>query len=524
MKKRNWNFNGVTTTSRRRMTTLTHSAAAERNISPTRTTVIRRKTESTSSDIVHIPEENEGTSSNKSNENSPDDEDSGISEIAGEETVLILEHGANDDIKCQISLCYTFLQIFFPFLIAGAGMMLAGILLDYVQHYKVFQDIPELYILVPALLGLKGNLEMTLASRLSTASNLGHMNGCSSRWLLIWGNLTLIQGQALVVAFIATVTSVMLSLIGGEHLHPNHIFLIGGSSMSAACIASFLLSSVMIIIVILSRPLNINPDNVATPIAASLGDLVTLCILSGIAIALFRIKNETVLISCILCGVLIVLIPIWVSLAYCNHTTRPVLYSGWIPVLSAMFISSMGGLVLSKTVLNFPGIAIYSPIINGMGGNLAAVQASRICTHLHLSSTAHRSGDNSSPTPQYQWSGIIGTFWKGNHSKTSSLLLSMVIPASALFLMLIRYIKAGHTTLSVMFFFSYLLVAIAQAAILLIVTDWLVHFIYHKLNMDPDNIAIPFITALGDFLGTGLLAAAFHILWLFGDKDSDVGE
>ena len=33
---------------------------------------------------------------------------------------------------------------------------------------NVFQQITEIYILVPALLGLKGNLEMTLASRLST--------------------------------------------------------------------------------------------------------------------------------------------------------------------------------------------------------------------------------------------------------------------------------------------------------------------------------------------------------------------
>jgi len=32
----------------------------------------------------------------------------------------------------------------------------------------VFLNIPEIFILVPALLGLKGNLEMTLASRLST--------------------------------------------------------------------------------------------------------------------------------------------------------------------------------------------------------------------------------------------------------------------------------------------------------------------------------------------------------------------
>lgn len=37
------------------------------------------------------------------------------------------------------------------------------------QHWSVFKEVTEVFILVPALLGLKGNLEMTLASRLSTA-------------------------------------------------------------------------------------------------------------------------------------------------------------------------------------------------------------------------------------------------------------------------------------------------------------------------------------------------------------------
>ena len=59
-------------------------------------------------------------------------------------------------------------EVFLPFLVAGFGMVAAGVVLDIVQHWPVFNDLDQLFILVPALLGLKGNLEMTLASRLST--------------------------------------------------------------------------------------------------------------------------------------------------------------------------------------------------------------------------------------------------------------------------------------------------------------------------------------------------------------------
>lgn len=45
-----------------------------------------------------------------------------------------------------------------------------------------------------------------------------------------------------------------------------------------------------------------------------------------------------------------------------------------------------------------------------------------------------------------------------------------------------------------------------------------------KMGIDPDNVAIPFLTALGDLLGTGLLTLGFQIMWLLGDRDEDVGE
>jgi solute carrier family 41 len=31
----------------------------------------------------------------------------------------------------------------------------------------------------------------------------------------------------------------------------------------------------------------------------------------------------------------------------------------------------------------FPGIAAFQPVINGVGGNLAGVESSRLSTHLH---------------------------------------------------------------------------------------------------------------------------------------------
>ena len=49
-----------------------------------------------------------------------------------------------------------------------------------------------------------------------------------------------------------------------------------------------------------------------------------------------------------------------------------------------MSISSLGGLILDKAVSKFNGIAVFQPLFNGVGGNLVAVQASRISTYLHL--------------------------------------------------------------------------------------------------------------------------------------------
>lgn len=56
-----------------------------------------------------------------------------------------------------------------------------------------------------------------------------------------------------------------------------------------------------------------------------------------------------------------------------------------------------------------------------------------------------------------------------------------------------------------------------QVTILLYLADVLVRLMWHHA-LDPDNHCIPYLTGLGDLLGTGLLALCFLISWLCRSK------
>lgn len=419
------------------------------------------------------------------------------------------------------SLLAMALQILLPFLLAGFGTVSAGMVLDIVQHWDAFQYITEIFILVPALLGLKGNLEMTLASRLSTAVNVGKMDSPIEKWNLIIGNLALKQVQATVVGFLAAVAAVVLGWIPEGKFQMSHAMLLCSSSVATAFIASMLQGFIMVGVIVGSKKTGINPDNVATPIAASFGDLITLAILAWISQGLYKCLDTYPYVSLLVCAFFMSLTPLWIVISSKHPASRTLLYSGWEPVITAMVISSIGGLILDKTVSdpNLAGIVVYTPVINGIGGNLVAIQASRFSTHLHFHCAPGEVPDEAKGC-YYP----CRTFWgKGANHRSAQVLILLVIPGHLIFLYTIHLMKRGHTTLTPIFMSVYLAAAMLQVLLLLCIADWMVHSMWRS-GKDPDSFAIPYLTALGDLLGTALLAFSFHFLWVIGDQDSDVGD
>lgn len=99
----------------------------------------------------------------------------------------------------------------------------------------------ELFILVPALLGLKGNLDMCLASRLSTQANLGNMTGYREIVHMIVGNIALVQVQATVAAFIVSVFAIGVGAAMNGRFLFDHAMLLTASSMFTATSSCFVL-------------------------------------------------------------------------------------------------------------------------------------------------------------------------------------------------------------------------------------------------------------------------------------------
>ena len=69
------------------------------------------------------------------------------------------------------------MQIIPTLLLASIALAVTGSVLDKAQHWAVFEARTAYFVAMPMLFGIKGNLDMTLASRLTSALHSGELTG-----------------------------------------------------------------------------------------------------------------------------------------------------------------------------------------------------------------------------------------------------------------------------------------------------------------------------------------------------------
>jgi len=172
-------------------------------------------------------------------------------------------------------------------------------------------------------------------------------------------------------------------------------------------------------------------------------------------------------------------------------------------------------------VRRYEDIAVFQPVVNGVGGNLVAIFASRLSTSLHRTSSI---GSLADWAPTHWFNYPFDTFFspKNPESHTALILAIMSLPGHLIFYFTIIRIKIWQAddlnaaTQTPSFVSFYISISVLQVILLLLICYWLVHLAW-RLNKDPDNLCIPYLTAIGDLLGTAFLAICFHVLYLAGE-------
>ena len=169
-----------------------------------------------------------------------------------------------------------------PLLIfCGLGGIVAGSTLS--GMIEIFEKIPGLIVVIPAIIALRGNISTALGSRLGSAYHLGVIDA-ENLWneelkQNIIGSLTLSFLVSIIIGILAYTTSLLIG-VQPDPVKLISIVLLAG--ITSAIILTLL--TIGIIFVVFKR--GYDPDNITGPALATFGDIVTMLCIFGSAILL----------------------------------------------------------------------------------------------------------------------------------------------------------------------------------------------------------------------------------------------
>jgi mgtE-like transporter len=356
---------------------------------------------------------------------------------------------------------------------------------------------PGLLVLLPAAIGLRGNIFGSFGNRLSTSIHAGTFRWSLRRETVLGQNvlasMLLTMAISLALAVVAKAIAVGLGIVDSLDL----------LSMSTVSIVGGVLGSLVVLGAALALTggavrYGWDLDNVTAPLVSTLGDVLTLpalflgTLLLGIPVVTPTVGAVLVLVS------LVLLVVGWDSSS--EGLRRIVRESVPILVLAGC-ISALAGVTLEKSFVRFealPALLVLVPAHLSSSGALGGILSGRLSSKLFLGLVEPQTSPNREArrdislvlflaVPVYVFNGL-GAHWVARLLGEASPGLGQMIAAS-----LIGGVLAALFVVSVAYYGT-------VAA--------------YRTGVDPDTYGIPLVSSSVDFVGAFTLIIAIALLGL----------
>lgn len=381
----------------------------------------------------------------------------------------------------------------------GAGLLLG-------MNSQLFLLMPGLVVLIPASIGMRGNIFGSMGSRFGSALHLGSLQTFE------WKN-EVVKNNVYASFTLTIIFSVFLGIIAELMLMAFHLPSIGISSLVLISFMSGFISGIILIFItfsisFLSYRQGWDPDNVTSPLITGMGDLVTIPIIILSAYFVISMKSHLFIMDLLLL-VLLVATGLLMSLSFMRtkgekfiskiSSYKSIVFQSSLILLVTTVLDSIAGILIQsniETLISAPVLLAFIPVLLEEGGNIGNILGSRLSTRLHLGSIKPLLSFEK-PIKREFINLFILVFITFPMIGIVTFYLGQIVGLGGISVVMMAVIAliSGLMLVAVVSFFSYI-----------------ISILSYRHGFDPDNTTIPLVTTLADVLGMFALVAAMAVL------------
>lgn len=348
---------------------------------------------------------------------------------------------------------------------------------------KIMIEYPIILVILPGLMGLRGNIYGSLASRFTTMLHLGEMNPTLKDKNVVKNIFISILLSLLPVTILWLVGVIKVREVGIAVA----VFLI---VITSTIFTSLLLGYSTALATIIPFKKGVDPDAVAAPIVTSIADLITIPLLVG-----FMFLYEDTPKTFYFLLVLAIILSLIVGKGFKIGKQERKIFVEVLSIVGVLaFISSISGTLLESYSDIIHASIIFSvmyPAILDSTGNLGSVVGAKTSTRIHL--------------------GEIEKLF----NKTTVIEISLYTILAAILGILANLIAIGVVKLTLHTHIGFVKPFLLLYPLLAFGVMWMAYFLaitFDRLGLDPDNATVPTITTLADIFSTLFTVGVAHLI------------